>query len=152
MPTPHKQPAGAAILNGNPGRRHDRTVETPFPDGAPEMPGTLGPEGIKVWRFVIEQCAAVPGMLKAIDSHSLGLFCHAIEDITEIRRHLQESGKRVGELDKSERCALREAESLAIKIGSRYGWTPSDRVGKVFGSSAGPKDPLQELLKKRGLN
>jgi phage terminase small subunit len=146
------QPAAIAGLKGNPSRRAIETQETAFPDGEPAMPETLGPAGIEAWRFVVEQCSAVSGMLKKIDTYSLGVFCHAIQDITEIREYLMVEGKRVGELDKSERIALREAEATAIRIGARYGWTPSDRVGKVFGGASGPKDPLQELLKRRGSN
>lgn len=145
-------PVAEMLLKGNPGKRKDAVTETPFPDGELQMPDTLGPFGIEAWRFVIAQCKAVPGMLKAIDTYSLGMFCHAIQDVMEIRQHLMESGKRVGELPLSERKSLREAEATAIKLGGRYGWTPSDRVGKVFGSSGGPIDPLQALLMKRAEN
>lgn len=145
-------PAAETLLKGNPGKRKESVTETPFPDGVLEMPETLGPAGIVAWRFVLAQCKAVPGMLKAIDTYSLGMFCHAIQDVTEIREHLMESGKRVGELPLSERKALREAEATAIKLGARYGWTPSDRVGKVFGADNGPIDPLKALLMKRASN
>ena len=144
-PTPSSQQA----LRGNPGKRKSAVTETAFPDGEPEMPSTLGPAGVEAWQFVIKQCSAVPGMLKPIDKFSLGEFCHAIQDMHEIREFLQQEGKRVGQLPTSERKALREAEATAIRIGARFGWTPSDRVGKVFGGSGGPVDPLAELLKKR---
>ena len=143
------QPAAEAVLKGNPGKRKDRVTETPFADGEPQMPTTLGPAGVEAWQFVVKQCSAVPGMLKLIDAYSLGMFCHAIQDVHEIREELQQTGKRVGELPLSERKALREAEATAIKIGGRYGWSPSDRVGKVFGSDGGPIDPLQALLAAR---
>lgn len=142
-------PATQQELRGNPGKRKSAVTETAFPDGVPEMPSTLGPAGVEAWNFVLKQCAAVPGMLKPIDTYSLGEFCHAIQDIHEIRELLQKDGKRVGQLSKSERNALREAETVAMRIGARYGWTPSDRVGKVFGGNGGPVDPLAELLKKR---
>jgi phage terminase small subunit len=142
-------PAAETLLKGNPGKRKESVTETAFPAGELHMPETLGPAGIEAWRFVIQQCSAVPGMLKLIDVYSLGMFCHAIQDVTEIREHLAESGKRVGELPLSERKALREAEATAIKLGARYGWTPSDRVGKVFGGEGGPADPLQALLMAR---
>lgn len=145
-------PVAEMMLKGNPGKRKGSVTETAFPEGELEMPETLGPAGIQAWRFVIKQCKAVPGMLKAIDTYSLGMFCHAIQDVAEIREHLMESGLRVGELPLSERKALREAEATAIKLGARYGWTPSDRVGKVFGSDGGPVDPLQALLMKRAAN
>lgn len=113
------------------------------------MPETLGPEGVRAWKFVCEQCAAVPGMLKRIDEFSLGMFVHAIEDVWEIRSMMQRDGLIVSDLPLSARKALREAEATAIKIGARYGWSPSDRVGKLFGADGGPKDPLAELLKSR---
>lgn len=146
---PPRQPAAIAEIKGNPGRRADRTEETAFPDGEPRMPETLGPEGVRIWRFIIDQCRAVPGMLKQIDEFSLGLFVHALEDVYEIRSKLFADGKTVGELEKNERIALRESESLAVKLGARFGWSPSDRVGKVFGSGGGPVDPLAALLKGR---
>lgn len=142
-------PVAEQLIKGNPGKRKESITETQFKDGELQMPETLGPDGIEAWRFVIEQCSQVAGMLKPIDQISLGMFCHAIEDVTEIRRHLMETGKRIGELSIAERKSLREAEGTAIKLGGRYGWTPSDRVGKVFGSDGGPKDPLAELLRKR---
>lgn len=142
-------PVAETLLKGNPGKRKEAIAEAAFKEGPLTMPETLGPAGIEAWRFVIEQCKAVPGMLKQIDQISLGMFCHAIQDATEIRKHLMETGKRVGQLSVSERNALREAESMAIKLGGRYGWTPSDRVGKLFGSEGGPKDPLMELLAAR---
>lgn len=149
MSGPPRQPSAVNELKGNPSRRKDRVEETALPDGAPSMPETLGPEGVRVWQFVCEQCSAVPGMLKRIDEFSLGMFVHAIEDVYEIRKRMQESGEIVADLDVGARKALREAEATAIKIGARYGWSPSDRVGKVFGGDGGPKDPLQELLKAR---
>lgn len=145
-------PAAEMLFKGNPGKRKGSVVETPFAEGELPMPETLGPFGIEAWQFVVAQCKAVPGMLKVMDTYSLGMFCHAIQDVMEIRQHLMESGMRVGELPLSERKSLREAEATAIKLGSRYGWTPSDRVGKVFGSSGGPIDPLQALLMKRAQN
>lgn len=145
-------PVAEALLKGNPGKRKGSVTETPFPSGELAMPETLGPVGIEAWKFVIAQCKAVPGMLKLIDAYSLGMFCHAIQDVTEIREQLQQTGKRVGQLPLSERKALREAEATAIKLGARYGWTPSDRVGKVFGGDGGPVDPLQALLMARAQN
>lgn len=148
-----RQSAAEARLKGNPGKRPDRVQECPLPDGEPNMPETLGPEGVRVWRFVLEQCRRVAGMVKQIDEFSLGMFCHALEDVYEIRKRLQEDGQTVGELPVNMRKALREAEATAIKLGARFGWSPSDRVGKVFGSQGGPEDPLQALLKRRsGVN
>lgn len=146
------QPVAEALFKGNPSKSKQAVIEINFPEGRPIMPTTLGPYGVEAWQFVIEQCDAVPGMLKKIDTYSLAMFCHAIQDVMEIREYLQQDGKRVGELQMSERKALREAEATAIKIGARYGWTPSDRVGKMFGGESGPKDPLTELLKRRASN
>lgn len=146
------QSVAETLLKGNPGKRKISVTETPFPKGELEMPETLGPAGIEAWHFVIKQCSAVSGMLKKIDTYSLGMFCHAIQDVTEIREYLRENQLRVGELPMSERKALREAESTAIKLGARYGWTPSDRVGKVFSGDGGPIDPLQALLMARASN
>ena len=82
-------PVAEMMLKGNPGKRKSSVTETAFPEGELEMPETLGPAGIQAWRFVIKQCKAVPGMLKAIDTYSLGMFCHAIQDVAEIREHLK---------------------------------------------------------------
>ncbi len=144
------QPVALQQLKGNPGKRPHAVAEAEMPAGRPRMPETLGPEGIRVWRFVLEQCEAVPGMVRQIDEFALGMFCHALEDVYEVRRKLQEDGKLIGDLETRERKAFREAEATAIKLGARFGWSPSDRVGKVFGSQGGPKDPLQELLARRG--
>lgn len=143
------QPAKQAILKGNPSRVKSLVTETPFPDGSPQMPDTLGPAGVEAWKFIVKQCDAVPGMLKLIDAYSLGIFCHAVQDIHEIRTEMRENSQHAGQVSVSSRKALREAETTAIKIGGRYGWTPSDRVGKVFGSKGGPIDPLQALLQAR---
>ena len=64
------------MLKGNPGKRKSSVTETAFPEGELEMPETLGPAGIQAWRFVIKQCKAVPVILNAIDTYSLGMFCN----------------------------------------------------------------------------
>lgn len=150
MSGPPRQPVALNALKGNPSRRKDRVEQSELPSGRPSTPETLGPEGLRIWSFVLQQCDAVPGMIRRIDEFALGMFCHALEDVYEIRQMMMVDGKITADLEVGQRKALREAESTAIKLGARFGWSPSDRVGKVFGSGDGPKDPLQALLERRG--
>jgi len=87
------------------------------PAGLPVKPDWLGEKAAAMWLETVERLGQVPGLLCPLDSAALALYC----DAWRIYLENQHAGGRL------ERADRKEAAANIVKLGARFGMTPSDR-------------------------
>lgn len=143
---PARQPPALALLKGEtrPSRARPGSPVPPNPD--PVMPEDLSAEAQAVWRRVLADQA--PGVIRAIDSDALRMYCEAVVDYLEARRMLARSSPLVkgqkGNLVRNPLAIIVKDSREAIKVWAReLGLSPAARAGLTAPADA-PKDDIQD--------
>lgn len=152
-PGPAPTPSNVVELRGNPGKR--KRVEEPKPDPVVDLEPPdwldLSSDAEKAWRWLAPRCSKM-GALTEADIVSFGMMCEewalwraAIRPmrkgrgyalITKDRTHGGEPRRHPGSM------LARQHGQGFLALASRFGLTPSDRVGLPAPDDAGDDDDL----------
>ena len=127
-----KTPTSIKIMRGT--FRADRDGDADVAPGAVEPPIWLNEKSLKVWHDVVEKLGSIPGLVTTVDAMSLGRYCQdwveywTLLGVVEIEGHTVES--EAGNLYQHPAVgAKNKAADRLARFESRFGMTPSDRVG-----------------------
>lgn len=145
------QPTALKVLKGNPGKRELNRHE-PISDDPVEMPEGLSPLAAKQWDLIADQLKR-SGILTALDTQALALYCEAFARWKDANDHIAAEGAvipapsgypvqspYVGIANKS----FDQMRQLLIE----FGMTPSAR-SKVQATKKTEEDPLEAYISKR---
>lgn len=147
------KPTAMKLLTGNPGRRPIAKGEVQPSADAPTCPEWLGEVGRAYWDDVMASMPA--GFITRVDGQILSLYCHAWEVFHEARAVVKEEGatcqsEKGGAYQHPEVGRMNKAFEQACKLAAKYGFTPSDRVGLLFGDKGDEEDdPLVAMMRER---
>lgn len=126
---PAPKPDTMKILEGNPGKRQ-LNMERPEPTGKASCPASLSLEAKREWRRIVGNFP--PGMVTAVDVPLLASFCEAWALHKKASERLQVEGEVIESKDgnpyQNPWLSIRNKQvEIMVKIGSRFGLSPSDR-------------------------
>jgi P27 family predicted phage terminase small subunit len=143
-------PTALKVIRGNPGKRPINRNE-PQPSRHVVMPEWLSPEAQRHWPAVAEQLHAA-GLLTAIDTTALGLYCEAFARW----KHANAQIVKYGTVVKSPNGFPIQSPYLAIankahdqmtKLLAEFGMTPSSRSRCTIAKSDDP-GPYARFVRK----
>lgn len=100
------------------------------PAGAPVKPDGLAGEGALLWDRIVAEHAGRKS-LGSIDTHALTRLCESVNFAAKCAELLQ-----IDPTDKDTRCSYATYLAICDKLGSKFGWTASDRANLKLGSAA----------------
>lgn len=126
----HRVPTALKLIRGNPGKRPINRNE-PQPSREVVIPDWLSPEARKHWPMVAEQLYGA-GLLTAIDTTALGLYCEAFARWKHANAQLMRFGTIVkapsGYPIQSPYLAIaNKAHEQMTHLLAEFGMTPSSR-------------------------
>lgn len=145
---PHLQ-----ALAGNPGKREAKDTPQPKP-AIPRLPRGFHPEARKHYRALVPILAEA-GLVTEADAVALRDMCLCIARLEEAEAAIDEHGLTVpdgrGGVKRNPATMLaKEYRSALLQWARRFGLDPYSREGLDV-APAGPADPLQALLERRGV-
>lgn len=155
---PAKTPTALMVLRGNPGKRALPKHEPQPEAGAPKPPADLPEAAAAEWRAVVDDLAAVPGLLTRADRPTLELYARAMATFRELEGFSAAHGRVI--VLRDERGAVRSAQpapaaSLAVKLLSQLrglaaelGLSPASRT-RIQVPALPPEDALTAFLKRK---
>lgn len=76
---PSPKPTSIKIAEGNPGKKALNLEEPQFMEGEPSMPHGISAGAKRVWREIVPELLACPGLLTKIDGYALWDLCEVID-------------------------------------------------------------------------
>lgn len=139
-------------LAGNPGKRDAKNTPTPKP-AIPRLPRGFHREARKIYNELVPVLAEA-GLVTEADAIALQDMCLAIARLREAEAAIDEHGLLVddgkGGLRRNPAIiTAKEYRSALLQWARRFGLDPYSRDGLDV-QQAGPVDPLQALLERRG--
>lgn len=134
------KPTALKILHGD---RSDRINDAePVPLGLPVAPGTMSVAGRAVWdRLAPDRVAQ--GVLTVWDVDAFAAFCEVTAVLATAHRGM--SGKPVPGAAPPI-AKFRDLVQLAVTLGAKFGWTPSDRAKLAVGGRKESANSAERLL------
>ena len=129
------KPTVLKIREGNPGKQKLPANEPKPPVGTPTCPDWLGDVGRAKWESLVRLLGRVPGLLTEADADALGLYAHTYEIFLEALREIEANGgptctgEKGGKYPHPADSRRKQAVADMLRIGARFGMTPSDRAG-----------------------
>jgi len=132
------KPTDLKVLHGD---RKDRVNRAePRPGGEIVAPGWMSDEARANWdRLAPDRIRK--GVLTSWDVEAFAAFCEAL---VLIQQGVREASGPMVPGCASPMSRFKDAVSIASSLGSRFGWTPSDRTKLTVGEAK--RDPTADLL------
>lgn len=119
------------LLEGNPGK-HAINGDEPQPQGRAIPPAWLSKVARREWRRLAPTLEAC-GLLTYADSNAFGEYCEALANYIAATARVQEEGHviedRLGRRVNPSVSAQSKFFEQTLRLGQRFGLTPSDRTG-----------------------
>jgi phage terminase small subunit len=112
--------------------------------GKPVKPTTLDDVGNELWDRITAEHEA-RGTLGTIDTAALQSLC---ECWSLYRKALEQA--KADPCDKDARCSTLAYLAIVDRLGSKYGWSPSDRAGLKMGGTNDKPTGVSAFARKRG--
>lgn len=120
--------------------------------GTPQPPASLKGEAMAEWQRIVPELARI-GLVALIDRAALVVYCRAWQTYCDAIDHLEEygpvveSGRDGGMVKNPSAQIARDAADLMLRYGSRFGFTPSDRVRLAVPADEGaPPEDVASIL------
>lgn len=148
------KPTILRLLDGNPGKR-PLPVDEPEPTAAKSAtpPQWLADDAKRLYRKIAKELIELE-LLTVLDVELLGAYCEAWSQFLLATQRVQEMGpviwtttaKGFDVQSKNPYCDTKK-DSLAtvMQLSSRFGFTPSDRVGLHINPEKAMSDPISEM-------
>jgi P27 family predicted phage terminase small subunit len=126
------KPTAIKKLEGNPGKRPLPDDEPVFSTIIPQCPEWLSIEGKLLWKTLVPQLQAIPGLLQSVDVSALEVLCESYAQWKIASIVLQKDGQTFktgnGYIQQRPEVAIANKCAKAVKdICSEFGITPSSR-------------------------
>jgi P27 family predicted phage terminase small subunit len=147
-----RKPTNLKLLEGNPGKRHiDINEVKPIPKVG-SCPDWLSDSSKDIWNEYSEKLERL-GLLSEIDIQDFQNFCIASGDVKDLTIFLINNNFTFiapsGLITRRPEADLRnQAIKMVTTITSKFGMSPSDRVGLVSGKAEENNSKMGRLLSK----
>lgn len=125
------KPTAVKKLEGNPGKRPLPEDEPVFSTIIPQCPEWLSMEGKLLWKTLVPQLQAIPGLLQSVDVSALEVLCESYAQWKAASIVLQDGMTFVtgnGYIQQKPEVAIANKAAKTVKdICSEFGITPSSR-------------------------
>ncbi len=154
MPGPPKKPQELKLIAGTdrPDRRADTPVKAELIEAIPDVPIHFTDYQTKVYYVICGQLMKQK-MLYVVDFEYVKLYCHWAGVAHEAQEQLNYEGLTIdhpqrGMIKNPYVTILNEATDKLLKIGARFGFTPSERQ-KISGENEEKEvNPFEEFMKR----